>query len=46
MNDFKGGFTYVNLKLKENFKPTEITKTGITKTEFTSIRQMYPVLKK
>ena len=41
MNDFKGGFTYVNLKLKENFKPTEITKT-----EFTSIRQMYPVVKK
>ena len=41
MNDFKGGFTYVNPKLKDNFKPTEITKT-----EFTSIHQMYPVVKK
>ena len=29
MNDYKGGFTYVNPKLKDTFKPTEIKFTKV-----------------
>ena len=41
MNDYKGGFTWVNPKLKDTFKPTEIKFTKVI-----DIASMYPEVKK